>query len=70
MLFIFLVGFGQSYNICTIGEQRDVDEGRLCLGGLQYQHFQVEFQLEVRPIIFFVKVKVKPQNGGRTMLFD
>ncbi len=34
-MFIYLVGFGHSYNIWTIGGKRDVDEGRLCLGGLQ-----------------------------------
>jgi hypothetical protein len=33
-MFIYLVGFGYRYKICTIGEQRDVDEGRLCLGVL------------------------------------
>jgi hypothetical protein len=41
-MFIYLVGFGYRYNICTIGEQRDVDEGRLCLGGLQYMYFFVQ----------------------------
>jgi hypothetical protein len=35
LMFIYLVGFGYRYKICTIGEQRDVDEARLCLGVLQ-----------------------------------